>query len=35
MNESYAIIYKGNPLFTEQENNITLDKLCYKELKVT
>ena len=31
---SYKIIYKGNPLSTEEENKITLDELCYKELKV-
>ena len=34
MDQSNAIIYKGNPLSKEQENKMTLDKLCYKELKV-
>lgn len=33
--QSYKIIFKGNPLTIEEENNITLDELCYKELKVS
>ena len=34
MVESNAIIYKGNSLSKDQENKMTLDELCYKELKV-
>jgi len=30
----HKIIYKWNPLSIEEENKITLDELCYKELKV-
>ncbi len=31
---SYKIIYKGNLLSIEEENKMTLDELCYKELKI-
>ena len=33
--ETYKIIFKGNPLTIEEENDMTLDELCYKELKVS
>lgn len=35
LDHSYKIIFKGKPLTIEEENNMTLDELCYKELKVS
>lgn len=35
IDSSYKIIFKGKPLELEEENNITLDEYCYKELKVS
>jgi hypothetical protein len=32
--ETYKIIYKGKALTENEEKQMTLDELCYKELKV-
>jgi polynucleotide 5'-kinase involved in rRNA processing len=32
--ETYKIIYKGKALSEDEEKQMTLDELCYKELKV-
>ena len=33
--QNCKIIFKGKPLTIEEENSMTLDELCYKELKVS